>query len=65
MVVPAPRVRRPFEELSQPFSSACSKLCNHPVDPDKSYPNFHLQTDEWVKNSGGKLFHDLKNYPFL
>ena len=43
MVVPAPRIRRPFEELTQPFSSSCSKLCNHPADPDKYGPSFDIK----------------------
>ena len=46
MVVPAPRIRRPFEDLSQPFSSSCSKLCNHPIDPDRQLPGFPEQ-DNW------------------
>ena len=46
MVVPAPRIRRPFEELTQPFSSSCSKLCNHPIDPDKQLPAFPGQ--DWA-----------------
>ena len=50
MVVPAPRIRRPFEELSQPFSTSCSKLCNHPLDPDKQLPAFGQ--DLWA---GGHL----------
>ena len=49
MVVPAPRVRRPFEEMSQPFSSGCSKLCNHPADPDRSQPHLNMQGDQWVR----------------
>ena len=44
MVVPAPRIRRPFEELSQPFSTSCSKLCNHPIDPDR-HQDFHLNLE--------------------
>ena len=52
MVVPAPRIRRPFEELSQPFSSSCSKLCNHPLDPDKQLPAFHGQGDNSWPGAG-------------
>ena len=48
MVIPAPRVRRPFDELTQPFSTGCSKLCNHPVDPDKTHHNFNLEPQNWV-----------------
>ena len=47
MVVPAPRAKRPFEELSQPFPSFCSKLCNHPIDPERAAPTFTLAGDQW------------------
>ena len=32
------RVRRPFDQLSQPYPSNCSKLCNHPIDPEIGLP---------------------------
>jgi hypothetical protein len=34
MVVPAPVVRRPYDSMESPYSSSCSRLCNHPVSKD-------------------------------
>ena len=53
MVVPAPRIRRPFEDLTQPFSSSCSKLCNHPIDPDRHGPAFNINQDSWLPAEEG------------
>ena len=62
MVVPAPRVRRPFDDLSQPYPSCCSKLCNHPIDPERNAPSFTIGGDQWVRNTTilHKFYHTFK-----
>ena len=32
--MPAPVVRRPYDSMESPYSSSCSRLCNHPVSKD-------------------------------
>lgn len=34
MVRPAPTVRRPYDSMTIPYPSSCSRLCNHPVSKD-------------------------------
>ena len=72
MVVPAPRVRRPFDDLSQPYPSCCSKLCNHPIDPERNAPSFTLGGgDQWVRKkinvmpSYGKYIQEEENKTLL
>ena len=34
MVIPAPVVKKPYDYLTNPYPTSCSRLCNHPVSKE-------------------------------
>ncbi|XP_048478440.1 uncharacterized protein LOC105398507 [Plutella xylostella] len=54
-VTPAPFTLRPYAGLYNPFSHACSVLCNHPADTDAK---------EFVKKVKDTWGHDVKAHHF-
>ncbi|KAG7308438.1 hypothetical protein JYU34_005644 [Plutella xylostella] len=54
-VTPAPFTLRPYAGLYNPFSHACSVLCNHPADTDAK---------EFVKKAKDTWGHDVKAHHF-
>ena len=46
-VVPAPRIKRPFENVENPYGhTGCSKLCHHPIDPEARAARRQAEQDE-------------------
>ncbi|KAJ8731182.1 hypothetical protein PYW07_004346 [Mythimna separata] len=60
-VSPAPFMLRPYAGLFNPFSHACSVLCNHPADIE-ARDVVKRAKDNWVEGKGHYFQEDLSKY---
>ncbi|KAJ8722259.1 hypothetical protein PYW08_004661 [Mythimna loreyi] len=60
-VSPAPFMLRPYAGLYNPFSHACSVLCNHPADIE-ARDVVKRAKDSWVEGKGHYFQEDLSKY---